>query len=118
MVKSKAYLFWNWFAVTINPAYWVRHTSISYNWDAIIRNLIENDVPVQYVDSCTVKIGDFEVWTANHPYASFSRYVHSRSSNFDSPVPTRRTQRLAFIYVKQELKKNIDKLIKEKYAKF
>jgi len=76
----------NWLSVMFNTSFWTMLNPLSIEWDTILRNQMKHH-KFEKIDNHSARIGDIIVWTASHPYASFSPI---------SPInmkirPTRRT---------------------------
>lgn len=69
--------------VLFTPSCWIQNQPYSKGWDAELRRLLATQ-KFEPIDSFTAKIGDWEVWIENHPYASFTihngRYPRVRPS--------------------------------------
>jgi len=65
----------DWIRVLVTPSCWVQNYSYSRVWDMKLQKLLDNHkfVPVRG-GSHINKLGEQEVWTANHPYASMRPY--------------------------------------------
>lgn len=65
--------------VIINPQYWFMNYSYNSIWDRELTRLMKNYDFKDY-DRYTAKLGNTEIWIANHPYASFTEYWIGRRS--------------------------------------
>lgn len=92
--------------VIINPRYWIMNNSYSAEWNKELKFLMKNHVFVinDYDTKCTAKLGSREIWIANHPYASFTRY--SRYSFFGGE--SGRPSRLTIYKAKQKLERDVN----------
>ena len=56
--------------VLFTPSCWIQNKQYSKEWDNDLKQLMSKH---QFTDRAkyTAKLGDFEVWIGNHPYASF-----------------------------------------------
>lgn len=81
MKKETIKIDFSWFSdliiqiwVMINPRYWIMNEWYSSKWDKELNNLMKNHnfVLTFGFSDCTAKLGDWEIWIANHPYASFT----------------------------------------------
>ena len=60
------------------PDYWFQQHSYSKAWDTQLLEALEK-YTFEPISGYVVKLGPYELWVANHPYASFSkRYGHTR----------------------------------------
>lgn len=59
--------------VIINPQYWFMNNSYNSKWNEELTGLMENYDFKDY-DRYSAKLGNTEIWIANHPYASFTEY--------------------------------------------
>lgn len=57
--------------VLFTPSCWFQNNGYSKDWDSDLQELMTKH---QFTDRgvFTAKLGGFDVWIANHPYASFS----------------------------------------------
>ena len=67
----------DWWRVLRTPLTWIRHYPYSAEWDALLRQLMEEN-SFEECGPYTAKLGNVEMWVANHPYASFHTYPYSR----------------------------------------
>lgn len=58
--------------VLVRPSYWVMNYPYSEEWDTELRWLLDSGYTFEDVNEHHARIGDYEVWIANHPYASFT----------------------------------------------
>lgn len=67
--------------VLLHPGCWLQNNPFSREWDTVLTDLMDAGVPFlphpiitgSATNSlCKMRIGEFVVWTSNHPYASFS----------------------------------------------
>ncbi len=65
-----------WLKVLLTPNCWLQLQDYSPVWDAQLRHLLDSGVKFGDVShtGCSAKIGKYEVWIENHPYASFTPY--------------------------------------------
>jgi hypothetical protein len=64
--------------VLFTPSCWIQNESYNAVWDFKLNALMKSHRFTNW-DGYTARIGEIEVWVANHPYASFS-YGGSRPS--------------------------------------
>lgn len=89
----------NFFWIVFHPSYWLTLYPYSKEWDKILKQLMR-DNKFKYMDSFTTKLGDKEIWIANHPYASFRPYIDWRKVEV---MPSRITIRDAHKKLMQDL---------------
>lgn len=53
------------------PKYWFMSYPYNKEWDEKIKSLLKNNKFIK-INSYKAKLGDIVIWTANHPYASFT----------------------------------------------
>lgn len=80
-----------------HPYYWFVSDSFTSKqfcnkWDTIINHLLDN-YEFTEIRECTAKLGNFVIWTANHPYASFNEY----SEENKKLLPKVKTRHRAFL---------------------
>jgi hypothetical protein len=59
---------------SLHPRYWNVNYSVDKHWDKRLRSLINANACVERLRRCVGKIGGFEVWIGNYPYAFGSPY--------------------------------------------
>jgi hypothetical protein len=74
-------------AIVIRPEYWLQNDALSVDWDQELNWLLDHGYHFVQERPCVALLGPYEVWTQNHPYASFT---------FKDLRPTRRTIRRAY----------------------
>lgn len=55
------------------PSYWIMNLSYSNVWDKKLNELLDK-YEFTDIDKFTAKLGNYEIWVANHPYNSFVPY--------------------------------------------
>ena len=66
MNKLKEILF-----VLTHPSFWLMNYTYSKIWDEELKRLI-SEYKFEYIDHYSAKIGRYEMWVANYPYAAFT----------------------------------------------
>jgi hypothetical protein len=63
-----------------NTKYWIMNESYSAKWDKELNSLMNtyDFKKMVYESDYVVKLGEREIWVANHPYASFTDYSDNR----------------------------------------
>lgn len=61
-----------WFLISLLPSYWMQLNRYNSTWDKKLNELIDAGVPFKRASPFLATIGGFDVWIANHPYASFT----------------------------------------------
>lgn len=56
----------------LTPSYWMRNQPTSRPWDDELNRLMDAGEPFTDIGEFRAMIGRHEVWTKNHPYASFT----------------------------------------------
>ena len=66
-----------WLKVLFTPNCWLQNKHYSPVWDAQLRHLLDSGEKFGDISrtGCSAKIGNYEVWIENHPYASFTPYT-------------------------------------------
>lgn len=64
----------------IRPAFWIQNHRTSYQWDALLNQLLDSSPEIKRgFTGCTHFINGVEIWTENYPYAfggpRFSRLI-------------------------------------------
>lgn len=73
-----------WWQAFTTPSCWMQNESYNKYWDKELNRLLETDT-FKNITTHEATIGGYTVWTANHPYASFTicdRYRPSRRTIF------------------------------------
>lgn len=55
--------------VIFNPSYWIMNDSYNKEWDKKLNELMKEHKFIR--EGYSSKLGDYSMWTENHPYASF-----------------------------------------------
>lgn len=98
MLNYFLYRVYNFLFTLTHPRYWgLFETAQSKNVDELVRKLIESGAPVKYVNEYRTKVGEFEFWTSNYPYA-----YGGLTSNIDS-IPFALTRRKLRDYIEKQL---------------
>lgn len=61
----------DWLAVLLTPSCWLQNCALDAGWDRELRWLLDNGYRFHDIDKYHARIGDYEVWIANYPYAAF-----------------------------------------------
>jgi len=59
-------------SVMLCPSCWCQNKPLSSEWDYLLTSFLDNGEHFSQIESHYATIGGFRVWTANHPYASFT----------------------------------------------
>lgn len=91
------------FTIIFNPSYWIMNYQYSPEWDRKLNELMSKhcfiqDDPTNYYTN--TKIGDYNIWIYNYPYAAF----RPESSTQDRFAFSSRPSRLTIIKAKRKLK--------------
>lgn len=62
----------DWLAILCRPGYWLQNDQLSLDWDRELTWLLDNGYHFEPVNGYESRIGNYTVWTENHPYASFT----------------------------------------------
>lgn len=78
--------------VLFTPACWIQNGSYCRVWDRKLNELMQKYKFTDY-DGYIAKLGDFEIWVANHPYASMTDFGLKRGLYpfYQLPRPSRIT---------------------------
>lgn len=76
-----------------HPMYWIQNYEYSETLDSFLNKCMEEDWDVQFFQH-TVKVTNkqevtFELWSSNHPYASYTLYNYFNESKFLAKRRTR-----------------------------
>lgn len=63
-----------WLKILLNPSYWLMNNPYDREWDRTFNKLME-EYNFTDITNHTAKLGDTIVWVANHPYASFTKFL-------------------------------------------
>ena len=95
----------DFFRYLFRPSFWISNNHTCIVWDAELCELMDDDADVSTINKFTVKIGNYQVWVGNYPYAF--------GSNHDNPyhsLPKRRTRERLLKYIQaQRYKKTENK---------
>lgn len=74
MTKEKWQHWRDVLTVIFDPNYWLQNYSLCPLWDAELNRLLDSGQIFSPSGSgdYSVNLGDYDVWVANHPYASFT----------------------------------------------
>lgn len=72
--------------IILNPRNWIMNDKYSFTWDSKL-NLLLDKYDFKDINEYTAKLNNEEIWIANHPYASFTKY----SLGYDRKRPSRYT---------------------------
>lgn len=75
-----------WLFALTHPAYWFQIGPYSDDWDKVLSQLLKTETFSGF-GSHTVWLGPYELWVANHPYAS----MHIYFQHTNGPRPRRIT---------------------------
>lgn len=81
-------ILWKYLFILLHPSYWPSNHPTNDDLDKKLLKLLEAGAPVTIVDTHYIKIGPYELWSANHPYSSFTLRRDS------SKIPSRYTRHL------------------------
>lgn len=83
--------------VLITPSCWIRDQSTSKVWDMRFLKLLEEN-KWERPEPYTACLGNIEIWTSSHPYASFSAWNPVRLR----VIPSRKTSLYAMDRLERE----------------
>lgn len=63
----------SWFRVLFTPSCWMQNESYSKEWEEELKELMDKH-KFSSIGTHTAKLGEQEIWVANHPYSSFTPY--------------------------------------------
>lgn len=62
-----------WLKVLLSPGCWIQNESYSSAWDKKLNELLDTEkFELTSRSVFSMKLGSYHIWTANHPYASFT----------------------------------------------
>lgn len=90
--------------IIFNPSYWVMNYQYSPEWDRKLNELMSKHPGNYYTDT---KLGEYDIWIYNYPYAAFrpssTRLSLSTIPHDDRFVFSSRPSRLTIIKAKRKL---------------
>jgi hypothetical protein len=82
----------------IRVDFWLMNERVSPVWDKQLNELMKEHTFFSF-RTCIVKLGNYEIWVANYPYAAFTCHY---------PEIAGRPKRLTILRARKKLKKDIE----------